>query len=97
LHNDKLCSLYPSPKYYYDQLKEREIGWQRGEKIIQNVDKKTEGENLGISRRIILKWNLQEIGSEDADRIHQAQDRDHWQAAVNIVKNAGFSKWCTIC
>jgi hypothetical protein len=69
----------------------------RDEKFIQNFDKKTEDESLGISRRIILKWILQEIGSEYADRIHQAQDRDHWQAAVNIVKNAGFNKWCTVC
>lgn len=69
----------------------------RNEKFIQNFDKKTEGENLGISRRIILKWVLQEIGSEDADRIHQAHDMDNWPAAVNIVKNAGFSKWSTIC
>lgn len=69
----------------------------RNEKFIQNLDKETEGESLGISRRIILKWILQEIGSEDADWIHQAQDRDRWQAGVNIVKNAGFNKWCTIC
>jgi len=27
LCNDELYSLYPSPKYYYDQVKEREIGW----------------------------------------------------------------------
>jgi hypothetical protein len=48
---------------------------RRDEKLILNSDKKTEGESLGISRRIILKWILQEIGSEDADGIHQAQDR----------------------
>jgi len=43
----------------------------RDEKFMKNFDNKTEGESLGISRRIILKWILQEIGSEDADRIHQ--------------------------
>lgn len=50
----------------------------RDEKFVQNFDKKTKGESPGISRRIILKWILQEIGSEDADRIHQVQDMDHW-------------------
>ena len=47
----------------------------RDEKFIQNFDKKTEGESLGISRRIILKWIVQEIGSEEADKIHLAEKR----------------------
>jgi len=74
LHNDELCSLYPSPKYYCDQLKESEIGWHPvcvGEmRNSYKILKRKQGESLGISRRIILKEILQEIGSEDAGRIH---------------------------
>lgn len=81
LRNDELCSLCPSPEYYYDQVIESEIGWhalcmeelRNSNKIlIRKPRVKFHFECLGICRRIILKWILKEIGSEDADRIYQA-------------------------
>jgi hypothetical protein len=45
---------------------------------------------LGIPRR---RWedniriDLREIGREDVDYMHQAQDRDQWRALVNAVMN----------
>jgi hypothetical protein len=42
-------------------------------------------------RRIILedniKMNLEEIGYEDVDWIHLAQNRDQWRAVVNTAMN----------
>jgi hypothetical protein len=32
-----------------------------------------------------IKMDLGEIGFEDMDRIHLAQDRDKWRALVNTV------------
>jgi hypothetical protein len=32
-----------------------------------------------------IRMNLREIGWEDVDWIHVAQDRDQWRAVVNIV------------
>jgi hypothetical protein len=34
-----------------------------------------------------MKMDLKEIGWEGVDWIHLAQDRDQWQAFVNIVMN----------
>jgi transcription termination factor 2 len=34
-----------------------------------------------------IKMDLREIGFEDVDWIHLAQDRDRWQALVNMVMN----------
>jgi hypothetical protein len=34
-----------------------------------------------------IKMNLSEIGFEDVDWIHLAQDRDRWRALVNTVMN----------
>jgi hypothetical protein len=34
-----------------------------------------------------IKMDLREIGFEDADWIHWAQDRDRWRALVNTVIN----------
>jgi hypothetical protein len=31
--------------------------------------------------------DIREIGWGDADRIHLPEDRDHWQAPVNMVMN----------
>lgn len=30
---------------------------------------------------------LKEMGQEDVDRIHLAQDKDHWWVLVNLLKN----------
>jgi len=34
---------------------------------------------------ILLDWMLREIGREDVDWIHVAQDRDQWRAVVYTV------------
>jgi hypothetical protein len=34
-----------------------------------------------------IERDLREIGFEDVDLIHWAQDRDRWQALVNTVMN----------
>jgi hypothetical protein len=43
-------------------------------------------EDLGIDRKII-RMDLREIGWEGVDWIHLAQDRDQWQALVNMIMN----------
>jgi hypothetical protein len=52
-------------------------------------DGKTDGKRpLGKPRRrqeYNIKMGLKEIGYEDADWIHLAQDRDQWRALVNAV------------
>jgi hypothetical protein len=37
-----------------------------------------------------IKMDLREIGFEDVDWIHWAQDRDRWRALVNTVMNLRF-------
>ena len=34
-----------------------------------------------------IKMGLQEVGCEGMDRIDLAQDRDRWQALVNVAMN----------
>jgi hypothetical protein len=44
-------------------------------------------EGLGIDGNIILKWIVKKVGWEGVYWIHLAQDRDKWQAVVNMVMN----------
>jgi hypothetical protein len=37
--------------------------------------------------------DLREIGLEGSDWIHLAQDRDWWQALVNMVMNHRIPQW----
>jgi hypothetical protein len=49
-----------------------------------------EGDHLkdpGVDGRIILKWNLREVGCGGADWVDLAQDRDRWRALVYTVMN----------
>jgi hypothetical protein len=56
------------------------------EKCVQNSGKRPKGrdhsEDLCIDWKIILKWNLKEIGWEVV-----AHNRDQWRALVNTVMN----------
>jgi hypothetical protein len=54
------------------------------------VGKSEEKRPLGRPRRRWeknIKVDLREIGWEDVDWIHMAQDRDRWRAVVNTVMN----------
>jgi hypothetical protein len=39
--------------------------------------------DLVVDGRTILKWMLDDIGCDDVDWIHLAQDRAQWQAFVH--------------
>jgi hypothetical protein len=49
---------------------------------------KPEGKRpLGVDGGIILKTNFYKIGLDSMDEIHEAQDRDKWQAIINMIMN----------
>ena len=54
--------------------------WGRGER--EGVLHDFKG-SVGV--RIILKWILKGTGQEGMDGIHPVQDRDKWQALMNMV------------
>jgi hypothetical protein len=51
---------------------------------LENLKGRDHTEDLSVDGRIILKRILQKRW-ENVDRIHLAQDRDQWQAALNTV------------
>jgi hypothetical protein len=63
-------------------------GWARGlttphrkkSNALRNVTK-------GLGWEDNIKMDLREIGFEDVDWIHLAQDRDRWRSLVNTVMN----------
>jgi hypothetical protein len=63
----------------------------REKKFIQDFVGKSEGKRpLGRPRRRWydnIRTDLREIGWEGVDWIHLVQDRDQWQAVVNMVMN----------
>jgi hypothetical protein len=63
----------------------------RDEKYIQNCDWKTEGKRpLGRPRHRWednIRMDLSEIGWRIEDWVLLTQDRDQWQALVNMVMN----------
>ena len=44
-------------------------------------------EDLGVDRRIILKWILKKCGWEGVDWIHLAQDRGQIDSFLNTIMN----------
>jgi hypothetical protein len=95
LHNEKLLNLYSSPSIIR-VIKSRWMRWaghvaRMGEKRnAYNIFLgKPEGKRpLGRPRRRWvdnIKMDLREIGWDDVDWIHMAQDRDQWRALVSTV------------
>jgi hypothetical protein len=96
MNNEQLHNLYSSP-YIIRMIKLR-MSWvghvthmakmRSAYKILVG---KPEGKRpLGTPRHKWednIKMNLREIGLEDVDRIHLAQDRNQWQAPVSTVLN----------
>jgi hypothetical protein len=49
-----------------------------------NVKERDYSEELGVDG---IRIDLKELGWEEVDWMHMAQDRDHWQAPLNTVMN----------
>jgi hypothetical protein len=60
-----------------------------GEKCIHNAKRPLERPRCRWKDEV--KMDLREIGLEDVDFIHLAQDSDHWRAVVNTVINLRLS------
>jgi hypothetical protein len=97
LHNEKLHGLYSSPSVVR-VIKARKMRWVGHVARIGDVRGacsilvgRPEGRRpLGRSRcrwEDNIKMDLREIGFGDVDWIHLAQDRDGWQALVNMAMN----------
>jgi hypothetical protein len=97
LHNGELHNLYLSPDIIRP-IKSRRMRWvgyvactRRGRNVYRVLVGKSEGKRpLERARRRWedgIKTVLREIGWEDVEWIHLAQDRDHWLGLVNAVMN----------
>jgi alpha-glucosidase (family GH31 glycosyl hydrolase) len=62
--------------------------WERGEMCTgfwwESPKERDHLKDQGIDG---IKMDLREIGWGDVEWIHLAQDRDHWQAFVNVMMN----------
>jgi hypothetical protein len=99
LHKEELHNLYASLDIIR-MMKSRGMRLARhvapmGEmrSVYKILVTKPEGKRpLGRRRRIWegnIRMDLREIGWEDVDGIHLAQDRDQWRAVVKTVMNLG--------
>jgi hypothetical protein len=97
LHNEELHGLYSSPSIVR-VIKARKMRWaghvaRMGE--VRGAYNILVGrpERRRLLRRPRRRWednikmDLREIGFEDPDWIHWAQDGDRWRALVNTVMN----------
>jgi hypothetical protein len=53
---------------------------------LENLKKRDHFEDLGINGKIIF-LDLRKIGWEGVNWMHLAQERDQWQALMNMVMN----------
>jgi hypothetical protein len=100
LHNEELHGLYYSPSIVM-VIKARRMRWAGHVACIGEVRGaynilvgRPEGRRpLGKPRRRWednIKMDVREIGFEDVDWIHWAQDSDRWRVLVNTVMNLRF-------
>jgi len=54
--------------------------------LVENLKGRDHLEDLGIEE-VNIRMYPREIGWESVDWMHLAQDRDQWQALVNMVMN----------
>jgi hypothetical protein len=54
---------------------------------LENLNRRDYVEDMAINGRIMLGWNLREIGWEGVDWFHLAQGKDQWWALVKIAMN----------
>jgi hypothetical protein len=92
-HNEELHNLYRSP-VIIRMIKSRRMRWVghvvwMGEmrNAYNILVGKPEGKRLFIRPRHRYRMDLKEIGCENMDWIHLAQDRDHLMVLVNMVMN----------
>jgi hypothetical protein len=97
LHNEELHGLYSSPSIIR-MIKARRMRWAGH---VTRMGEVRGAYNILVWRpegrrplgRPMCRWednikiDLREIGFGDVDCIHLAQDRDRWQALVNMVMN----------
>jgi hypothetical protein len=97
LHNEELHGLYSSPSIVR-VIKGRRMRWAGH---VTRMGKVRGAYNILVGRpegrrplgrpgcrwEDNIKMDLREIGFEDVDWIHWAQDRERWRALVNTVMN----------
>jgi hypothetical protein len=100
LHNDELHCLYSSPNIVR-VIKSRRLMWAghvarmgEGRGVYRVLVGKAEGKRL-LGRpwrrwEDNIKLDLGEIGIDEANWIHLAQDRVQWRTFVNTVMNLRF-------
>jgi len=58
---------------------------------IKNLKRRDHYEDLGVDGENNIIMDLREIGWEDVDWTHLAQDKDQWRALVNTGINFGVT------
>jgi hypothetical protein len=53
--------------------------------LVRNLKRRDHSEDLGVDGN--MRMDLREIGWDDVDWMHVAQNREQWWALVNMVMN----------